>query len=231
VGRKQWWPGRDVPIYVAAGLEEFVMMGEAVAATIFVIDDDEPMRMAITNLLDSVGLIVETFASPHEFLDKQGRIDGPGCLILDVRLRGASGLDFQRELVKADAKTPIIFITGHGDIPMSVQAMKAGAVDFLTKPFRDQELLDAIQEALKRDAATRAEQREVVSVHEQFDKLTAREREVMTLVASGLLNKQIADKLGTSETTAKVHRGNVMRKMRVQSLAGLIRAAQKLSLR
>ena len=200
-----------------------------VESTVFVIDDDEAVRLAIKNVLESVGLRAEAFASPREFL-KSERADAPGCLVLDVRLPGASGLDFQNELAAAKVEIPIIFITGHGDIPMSVQAMKAGAVDFLTKPFRDQDLLDAVQRAMKRDRLRRALQTEVMEARKRFNTLTPREREVMELVNAGLLNKQIASQLGTSETTAKIHRGQVMRKMQVQSVPDLVRMAERLGI-
>lgn len=200
----------------------------AVEPTVFVIDDDKAIRAAIKNLLESVGLRAETFASPQEFLKKEEYRNRPGCLVLDVRLRGASGLDFQQELSAVNIKIPVIFITGHGDIPMSVQAMKAGAVDFLTKPFRDQDLLDAIQKALQRDQAGREQETEGVEVRRRFGSLTPREREVMSLVVAGLLNKQIAGQLGISETTAKIHRGHVMRKMQAKSLPDLVRMAERL---
>jgi FixJ family two-component response regulator len=195
--------------------------------TVFVIDDDKAIRCAIKNLLESVGLRVEVFSSPREFL-KEGHKDKPGCLVLDVRLPGASGLDFQHELATGNVEIPVIFITGHGDIPMSVQAMKAGAVDFLTKPFRDQDLLDAIQRAIGRDQARRQLETEGVDIRNRFSSLTPREREVMSLVVAGLLNKQVAAQMGTSETTAKIHRGQVMRKMQAQSLPDLVRMSERL---
>jgi len=197
--------------------------------TVFVIDDDKAVRSAIRNLLESVGLPVETFNSPQDFL-KAARKNIPGCLVLDVRLQGASGLDFQKQLAAANIEIPIIFITGHGDIPMTVQAMKAGAVDFLTKPFRDQDFLDAIQKAIERDRGRREQETEVTEARRRFNTLTPREREVMALVVAGYLNKQTAAELGTSETTAKIHRGQVMRKMEVQSLPDLVRIAGKLGL-
>ena len=195
--------------------------------TVFVIDDDKAIRSAIKNLLESVGLRVEVFSSPREFL-KEGHKDKPGCLVLDVRLPGASGLDFQHELATGNVEIPVIFITGHGDIPMSVQAMKAGAVDFLTKPFRDQDLLDAIQRAIGRDQARRQLETEGVDIRNRFSSLTPREREVMSLVVAGLLNKQVAAQMSTSETTAKIHRGQVMRKMQAQSLPDLVRMSERL---
>jgi FixJ family two-component response regulator len=200
-----------------------------VDAIVFVVDDDEPMRKSLQNLIGSVGLRVEAFASAPEFL-RSKLTDVPGCLVLDVRLPGLSGLDLQKRMVEAGIEIPIIFITGHGDIPMTVQAMKAGAVEFLTKPFRDQDLLDAIQQALDRDRAARKQRTQINELHNRLDSLTPREREVMGLVVAGLLNKQIAGELGTSETTIKIHRHQVMEKMGAGSLAELVRMADRLGI-
>jgi RNA polymerase sigma factor (sigma-70 family) len=198
-------------------------------STVFVIDDDASLREALKSLIRSVGLQVELFGSAQEFLQRKPP-DGPSCLILDIRLPGIGGLDFQRKLAEANIPIPIIFITGHGDIPMSVRAMKAGAVEFLTKPFRDQDLLDAIQLALERDRARRQREAEIATLRERFEWLTPREREVLPLVVSGLPNKQIAAEIGTSETTVKVHRGQLMRKMGADSLPELVRMAERMGI-
>ena len=196
---------------------------------VFVVDDDTAMREALQDLLASVGMDVRLFASTQDFMRAQ-RPDAPGCLVLDVRLPGASGLSFQEELPRAGVDLPVIFITGHGDIPMTVRAMKAGAVEFLSKPFRDQELLDAIDAAVERHRAQRREAALVAELRQRFAALTQREREVMALVSAGRVNKQIASDLGISEATVKVHRGQIMRKMQTTSLAQLVRIADTLGL-
>ena len=194
---------------------------------VFVVDDDPSVRSSLKFLISTVGLHVETFDSAETALQELPA-DAPSCLVLDVRLRGLSGLDLQHELAARKCQIPIVFITGHGDIPMTVRAMKAGAVEFLTKPFRDQDLLDAIQIALQRDHARREQEKELTQLQRRFDLLTAREREVISLVSAGKLNKQIADQLGTAENTIKVHRSRAMEKLRADSLADLVRMIEKL---
>jgi len=198
------------------------------ASIVYVVDDDSSVRRAIKRLLESVGLQVELFGSAQEFVTGKTRPNGPSCLVVDIRLPGISGLDFQQELAKANVHIPIIFITGHGDIPMSVRAMKAGAVEFLTKPFRDQDLLDSIQLALEKDRARRQREADIAVLQERFESLTQREREVITMVVAGMLNKQIAAEIGTAENTVKVHRSRAMEKMQAQSLADLVRMVERL---
>jgi FixJ family two-component response regulator len=199
-------------------------------STVYVVDDDAGVRRALSNLVRSVGLRVEVFASAAEFLAAK-RPDAPACLILDVRLPGLSGLDFQAELTKARNQIPIIFITGHGDIPMTVKAMKAGAIEFLTKPFRDQDLLDAVQVALERARATHESEQSAAQLRAKFEALTPREQEVMAWVTGGLLNKQVAAEIGVTEITVKVHRGKLTRKMGARSLAELVKMADMLGIR
>jgi len=203
------------------------MIAKIPSEVVFVVDDHASMRDAISRLLNAVGLTVQTFASARAFLNRR-LPDVPGCVVLDVRLPGLSGLDLQREMVERGIHIPVVFITGHGDIPMSVQAMKAGAVEFLTKPFRDQDLLDAVRSGILLDRKEREERAELAELRDCVRQLTQREQEVMSLVVSGLLNKQIALQLGTSEKTIKIHRSQVMRKMRANSLADLVRMSQRL---
>jgi FixJ family two-component response regulator len=197
---------------------------------VFVIDDDPSLRKALTSLFRSVGLQVEVFGSAPEFLQST-LADVPSCLVLDIRLPGPSGLDFQAELAKANIHIPIIFITGHGDIPMTVRAMKAGAVDFLSKPFRDQDMLDAVATAIERDRKRRTDEKVISGLRAHFDSLTPREQEVLAFVAAGLMNKQIAAEIGLAEITVKIHRGHIMRKMGARSLADLVRMAEMLGVR
>jgi FixJ family two-component response regulator len=204
-------------------------MKSAGVPIVFIIDDDRGMRQSIQDLVESVGLHAESFATGGEFLERK-RTNNPSCLVLDVRLPQMSGLDFQRQLAEIGMQIPIIFVTAHGDVPMSVRALKSGAVEFLTKPFRDQDLLDAIQQALQRDRAAQEQQAEIHHVKERYGALTAREQQVMALVVSGMLNKQIASEIGASEATVKIHRGNVMHKMQAGSVVDLVRMADKLKL-
>ena len=194
---------------------------------VFVVDDDRSVRSSLKLLISSVGLQVESFDSAEAFLQRKPP-DAPSCLVLDVRLRGLSGLDFQRELAARNIRIPIVFVTGHGDIPMSVRAMKAGAIEFLTKPYRDQDLLDAVRIALERDRARREQERDLTDLQQRFNALTPREQEVISMVVSGMLNKQIAAELGTAENTVKVHRSRAMEKMNAQSFADLVRMIEKL---
>ncbi|WP_422002484.1 response regulator transcription factor [Reyranella sp.] len=199
------------------------------APTVYVVDDDEELRLALANLFRSVSLPARVFGSTAEFLEAVPA-RSPGCLVLDIRLPGVSGLEFQSQLARAHAEIPIIFMTGHGDIPMSVRAMKAGAIDFLVKPFRDQDMLDAVAVALEADRMQRQQHDQSAGVRERFERLSAREREVMTLVTRGLMNKQVAGELGLSEITVKLYRGQAMRKMGAGSLADLVRMAEALEL-
>ena len=197
------------------------------ASVVFVVDDDPSVRSSLKFLLSSVGLQVESFDSAETFLQRKPP-DAPSCLVLDVRLRGLSGLDFQRELAARNIRIPIVFVTGHGDIPMSVRAMKAGAIEFLTKPYRDQDLLDAVRIALERDRVRREQEKDLTDLRQRFESLTPREQEVISMAVLGMLNKQIADQLGTAENTVKVHRSRAMEKMNAQSFADLVRMIEKL---
>jgi RNA polymerase sigma factor (sigma-70 family) len=197
------------------------------APVVYVVDDDPSVRSSLKFLLSSMGLQVENFESAETFLQRKPP-DAPSCLVLDVRLRGLSGLDFQRELAARNIRIPIVFVTGHGDIPMSVRAMKAGAIEFLTKPYRDQDLLDAVRVALEQDRARREQEKDLTDLRQRFDLLTPREQEVISMVVSGMLNKQIADQLGTAENTVKVHRSRAMEKMNAQSFADLVRMIGKI---
>ena len=235
MGIEQHRPGNDLPVRPASqGREHLSGVAQARSAVkvepiVFVVDDDPSIRKALSSLFRSVGLHVELFGSAGEFLQRKPR-DSVGCLVLDIRLPGVSGLDFQGQLLEANIRTPIIFMTGHGDIPMSVRAMKAGAVDFLAKPFREQDMLDAVTAAIQRDQQAQKAEGAVTTLRSTYALLTTREREVMALVTSGLMNKQAAGQLGLSEITVKIHRGQAMRKMKAKSLADLVRMAESLGL-
>jgi FixJ family two-component response regulator len=222
-----YWPRR---VFVSAAGVVVTSKATELPSAVFVVDDDASIREALDGLFRSIGLQAKTFGSAAEFLQHK-LPDAPSCLVLDVRLPGLSGLDFQAELAAAGLHIPIIFMTGHGDIPMTVKAMKAGAIEFLPKPFRDQDMLDAVQQALERDRERRERNSGLAKLKSSFDTLTPREQEVMSLVTTGLMNKQVAGEIGVSEITAKVHRGNIMRKMGAKSLAELVRMADALGVR
>ncbi len=227
----RWTTDPDGALPRAAYRGQAMLEQPEAQSIVFVVDDDASLQQALKSLLRSVGLRVEVFGSAADFLKHKFLDDAVACLVLDIRLPGLSGLDFQAELAKAGIQIPIIFISGHGDIPMTVRAMKAGAVEFLTKPFRDQDLLDAVQVALDRDRKRRAEDKAVREIRARFEALTPREQQVISLVTAGMMNKQIAAELSVSEITVKVHRGNVMKKMGARSLADLVRMADTLGIR